>query len=265
MSDPRAAALIQQSGFLSAMPRPAAEQLAACARSRTLRGGEYAGRPGDPLPLVGWLHRGLIYAYFELSDGSRLPYLIAWPNDVAFQGLAEEDGFAVSLLALAPTTYFVVPPESARAITEAHPGLTEALLRYAVRREHARAVWTGHVLSLPLRPRLRLILARMAAELGKRRAEGCLLDFPVTRQALAAVARASRDEIGRALRELDEAGSVQRIAGRKLLIPDSRGLLGPDLGESAARLGILPEAGGGKGEERTGEPRRTTRPGTSRT
>jgi CRP-like cAMP-binding protein len=239
MVDPRLTALIEQSGFLSVLPREPAERLAAAARGRMLRPGEYVRRPGDPLTLAAWLQWGIVYAYFELSDGSRLPYLVAWPNDVAFQGLAATDEFAVWLMALTPVRYFAVPVEAITKTSRDYPGLTEALLRYAIRREHARAVWMAHLVSLQLEPRIRLILARMAAEMGKPQGEGYLLGFTVTRQALATIARASRDDVGRVLRELQDAETLQRMSGRKLLIPDFRRLLGEDLLESAATLGLI--------------------------
>lgn len=245
MTDARVEALIEESKFLSALPREAAEKLAATARTRTLRPGEYGGRQGDLVFGLGWSQSGLMFIFFEMSDGSRVPYLVAWPNSVSFDGLLGEERFPASSTALTPATLFWVTREIAEEVAHEHPDVMNSLFHYAVRlrQGEARSVWLGHLFSLPLRGRVRLLLARMAVEMGQAGRGGRILDFPMSHRTLATIAQVSRDEVGRAVRELLADGVIERIEGRRFLVPDLRRLLGPSLLESAVGMGLMRDVG----------------------
>ncbi|KPJ63616.1 hypothetical protein AMK68_03475 [candidate division KD3-62 bacterium DG_56] len=241
MTDARVQTLVQESKFLSSLPREAAEKLAAAARARVLRPGEYAARAGDPAFGLAWLHSGLVFIFFEMSDGSRVPYLVAWPSSVSFDGLLGEGQFPASSTALTPATFVWITREVAEEVAGQHPDLMNALFDYAVRQGELRAIWLGRLFSLPLRSRVRLLLARMAVEMGQPGEGGRILDFPVSHRTLAIIAQVSRDEVGRAVRELLAEEVIERIEGRRFLVPDLRRLLGPSLLESTVAAGLIPE------------------------
>lgn len=243
MTDARVEALVEESKFLSALPRGAAEMLAAAARTRALRPGEYSARQGDPVFGLAWLHSGLVFIFFEMSDGSRVPYLVAWPNSVSFDGLRGGERFVVSGTALTPATVFWVTRQIAEQVSDNYPELMNSLLHYAGRQGEARTVWLGQLFSLPLRGRVRLLLARMAVEMGQAGRGGRILDFPMSHRTLATIAQVSRDEVGRAVRELLAEGVIERIEGRRFLVPDVGRLLGPSLLESTAGTGLIPDVG----------------------
>ena len=243
MTDARVEALIEESKFLSALPRGAAEMLAAAARTRALRPGEYSARQGDPVFGLAWLHSGLMFVFFEMSDGSRVPHMVAWPDSVGFDGLLGDGRFPASTAALTPATLFWVTREVAEEVAHQHPELMSSLFHYAVRQGEARSIWLGHLFSLPLRGRVRLLLARMAVEMGQAGRGGRILDFPMSHRTLATIAQVSRDEVGRAVRELLADGVIERIEGRRFLVPDVGRLLGPSLLESAVGTGLLRDVG----------------------
>ena len=231
--------IIDESPFLSALPRAAAEVLAASVRSRALHRNEHWARQGDPARVLAWLQSGLLSVFFETPDGSTVPHRIVWPNEVSCLGLAGPTEYPASSVALTPVEYYWAPQEVLdRALHEA-PELAYSLLCYISRQEERLAVWGTRLLSLPVRGRLRLILARMALEMGRPHEAGHLLDFTVTNATLSTLAHVSRDEVGRAVRELLREGVLGRLQGRRLVVPDIGRLLGPTLLEPLTKLGLV--------------------------
>ncbi|KPJ62848.1 hypothetical protein AMK68_04440 [candidate division KD3-62 bacterium DG_56] len=78
--------------------------------------------------------------------------------------------------------------------------------------------------------------------MGRPHKPGFLLDFAVTNSILSTLTHVSRDEVGRAVRELVAKGIVQRLQGRRLLVTDPSKLVGPRLVAPVAKLGLLPYA-----------------------
>jgi CRP-like cAMP-binding protein len=235
--------LVQESEFLSALPGPAAEVLAAAAHSRTLRPRDFGVRQGDPSMGLLWLHTGLLSVFYELADGTVHVHRVAWPDEVSTQGAIEDTEYPSSCVALIPSQFFWVPREIVDRAFKDFDGLAHSLFTYIARQEERLAVWTSHLLSLPVMDRLRLVLARMVVEMGKAEGGGHVLSFPVTNGALAVAAHVSRDEAGRAVRELSHKGVLARRQGRQMVVPDLNPLLGPTLAPLAARLGLSPGAG----------------------
>jgi CRP-like cAMP-binding protein len=230
---------IEDSRFLSALPRQGAGMLLASARPRTGDRRRYALRQGDLADGISWLQWGIVHIFFENADGSTLPYLTCWPHEMGCSGLVGVAESAASCIGLTPFTYYVVPGEDARRVVREVSGMGDALLSYLCRQLHRRAAWQGMLCSLRVPDRVRLAVARMAVELGTDEGEQHLLDVSVTTQTLRVITYVSRDDVGRVLRELEEQGIIGRIAGRKMMVPDFDRLLGDDLRPLLARLGQL--------------------------
>jgi CRP-like cAMP-binding protein len=235
--------MIDESPFLRELPRAAAEVLVASVRTRVLAAKQSWARQGDPARAMAWLHSGLLSVFYEAEDGSAIPHRIVWPNEVSCLGLSAGAEYPASSLALTPVTYHWVPEEALEAAFRQVPRLAHSLLCYMARQEETSAVWSTRLLSLPVRGRLRLVLARMVGAMGRPHEDGVLLDFPVTNTILSTLTHVSRDEVGRVARELVIRGAIRRLPARRLLVTDPASLLGPQLMEPVARLGLLPHVG----------------------
>jgi CRP-like cAMP-binding protein len=235
--------IVKESRFLRELPRAAAEALAALARARLLAPNEYWARQGDPARALTWLHSGLLSVLYQAPEGADLPHRIVWPNEVSCLGLSTGAEYPASSRALTPVTYYWVPEEALNPPLRQAPELAHSLLCYLARQEERSAVWSTRLLSLPVQGRLRFVLARMVGEMGRPHEAGILLDFAVTNTILSALTHVSRDEVGRAARELVAKGIVRRLQGRKLLVTDPSKLLGPRLVEPVAKLGLFTVAG----------------------
>jgi CRP-like cAMP-binding protein len=235
--------VIESSGFLSALPRAAAETLLASARNRTVNCRDYGVRQGDPSMGLLWLHSGLLYVFFELPDGSSHAHRIGWPHEVSAVGVLEDSEYPSSCVALIPSEFLWVPRDVVQRAIHEVGDLAYALFCHMARQEERLAVWSSHLLSLPVGDRIRLILGRIALEMGQPHGGGWLLDFPLTNGTLSTVAHVSRDETGRAVRRLVSEGLVERLPGRRFVVPAIDRLLEPNLQELAARVGLhLPSA-----------------------
>jgi CRP-like cAMP-binding protein len=230
--------IIERCRFLSALPRAGAKALYAVARSRNLRAREYGPRQGDPALGLAWLYSGLVYVHIETPDGAIRPHRLVWPGDISCYGIAQAKEYMASSQALIASRYFWVSQEDVAQAVRQVPELAWSLFCYASRQEERLAVWSTYLSTLSVRDRLRLVLARMALEMGRPREDGTLLDFAVTAGALAMTASASRDEVGRTLRQLVADGHVHRLPGRRLLVPEVARLLAPDLLDQAAGVGL---------------------------
>jgi CRP-like cAMP-binding protein len=235
--------IVKESRFLRELPRAAAHVLAASARARLLAPKQCGARQGDPARALTWIHSGLLSVFYESDDGSISPHRIVWPNEVSCLGLSAGAEYPASSRALTPVTYYWVSEGALDPALRQVPELAHSLLCYLARQEERSAVWSTRLLSLPVRGRLRFVLARMVGEMGRPHDDAFLLDFAVTNTILSELTHVSRDEVGRAVRELVAKGIIQRLRGRRLLVTDPSKLLGPRLVEPVARLGLLPGAG----------------------
>ena len=242
MRDRTTTDIAKESPFLRELPRAAAEVLAASVRTGVLPPKQWWARQGDPARALAWLHSGLLSVFYEADDGSTLPHRIVWPNEVSCLGLSESTEYQASSLALTPVTSYWVPEEALEPAFRQVPELAHSLLCYIARQEESSVVWTTRLLSLPARGRLRFVLARMVTQMGRPHKPGFLLDFAVTNSILSTLTHVSRDEVGRAVRELVAKGIVQRLQGRRLLVTDPSKLVGPRLVAPVAKLGLLPYA-----------------------
>ena len=235
--------IAKESRFLRELPRDAAELLAAAVRTRVLSPKQCWARQGDPARALAWLHSGVLSVFYEEPDGSTTPHRIVWPNEVSCLGLSAGAEYPASSVALTPVTSCWVPDQVLEPALRQVPELAHALLCYIAQQEERSAVWTTRLLSLPVRGRLRFVLARMVGAMGRPHEGGVLLDFAVTNSILSTLTHVSRDEVGRAARELVAKGIVRRLPGRRLLITDPSKLLGPRLVEPVAKLGLFTAAG----------------------
>lgn len=201
------------------LPPEAQRLLVEASRVRVWTRGDMSVRQGDPLPGLGWLARGLLWFWLLDADGRENGIDTAWSDSISMASLAgPKQDIPWNVTALAPSAAFVIPWDALAAVRRRHP-LDELIVQCAAAEYRRRVTWESWLCSVRLRPRLLLILRRMADEFGGHTKQGVLLDFPVTQGDLARLARVTRDEVGRVMRELRADGLVSPIGRRGLLIP----------------------------------------------
>jgi CRP-like cAMP-binding protein len=139
----------------------------------------------------------------------------------------------VAVAALTPVIWGAATPELHDEVVRRLSHLFPRLVARLAHHQYVESVWRSRLAAVTIRPRLRLVLHRMARELGTQRDKGILLDFRVTSGMLAELVGGNRDEVGRAVRELLAEGLVERQPGRRMWVPDPTALV----------EGILPDEG----------------------
>jgi CRP-like cAMP-binding protein len=199
----------------------------ACAhiQMRAYEQDEVIYRIGDPIPGPCFVEQGLV-AYFR-RDERELRYLmgVQWPVQIAGLSLMPDREWPVAVMALTPLVWGSISFEVHQQIAERLPHVFPTLVGRLANQYHVETNWFSRLVSVSLRPRLRMIIHRLAQELGVPYDGGVLLDFRVTGTLLSLLARANRDEVGRALRDLLRQGLVARQPGRRLVVPNLDGLV----------------------------------------
>lgn len=207
------------------IPPPVAETVRAKVHVRHYEQGEIMYRVGDPIPGAAYLESGLVARY---ATDEPLPHqraLVRWPGEVCTMTLSGETEWPVSVVALTPVIWMIAPFQVFQQMVGEHPGFAAFLVQRLARQNYREHSWLARLASATLRPRLRLIIHRLAQELGTSQRDGTLLDFRTTHELLAAIARANRDEVGRAVRELIAHRLIVRRPNWRLLVPDLAELL----------------------------------------
>ncbi|KPJ63730.1 hypothetical protein AMK68_03260 [candidate division KD3-62 bacterium DG_56] len=212
--------VLRKSSLLDRLPANAAARLRDAAQVREYRRREVIYREGDLISGPAWVHWGLIRAYQASVNGREFTVLVAWPGEVSTPSLSGRPDWPTTTVAITPVVRATVPQAVLEEVCQRDPRVSIALVRILAAEAHERYRWCAWLMSVPLRERLPRILGRMAYELGTPADRGMLLDFPVVQDDLATIARVTRDEIGRTMREMLNEGIIERLPGRRLLIPD---------------------------------------------
>lgn len=212
--------VLRKSSLLEQLPADAAARLRDAAQVREYRRREAIYHEGDPISGPAWVHWGLVRVYQTCADGRELTVAIAWPGDIAVPSWSGRTDWPVAATAITPVIRATVPEAALEDVCRRDPRVTMLFLRMLADSSYEQHRWCASLMSVPLRTRLPRILKRMADQLGIATDRGVLLDFPVVQEDLAVIAHVTRDETGRAMRELLHEGIIQRVPGRHLLIPD---------------------------------------------
>jgi CRP-like cAMP-binding protein len=213
------------SRLLSQISPSTAEIVRAHLQVRRYDQGEIIHRVGDLIAGPAWIEWGLIARY---ATDDPLPHeraVVRWPGEVSVLTMAGESEWPVSVVALTPVIWITGPFSTYEEIMHQRPEIVVPLVQRLARQNYQEHSWSARLASTTLRPRLRLILHRLVDEVGTPQNDGTLLDFRVTHELLATIARANRDEVGRAVRELMVLGLIARRPNWRLLIPDGEALL----------------------------------------
>jgi len=177
------------------------------------------GDPGDHLYVV---LDGLVEVVFTTEHGDEVVLNTMGKNGV-FGELAVLDGSprSASVVALEPTSVFMLSRNALLELMRTHPSLVDELLRMLGQLVRRLTEQAGDRVSLDLTGRLAKLLLELMAKHGK--SDDLVLDRGLTQSDLAAMIGASRPAVNRALQSLIARGLVI-VDGHAILIRDVEAL-----------------------------------------
>jgi len=202
------------------------KELIKVARVRIFQPRERLWTAGDPVPGPTFLLSGLVRMYYEGDDSEQATVTCLWPNDVPATSLQENGEWSCQAVAVAPSICITLPSRPFFQSCGRTPQMALTALTALANTFYNRMRWEALLRLVSLKPRLMMIFARMADELGTPTPEGILLDFPLTHEIVAGLGCVQRDQAGRTLNELAEEGFIVDRPRYRWLVPD-RARLGP--------------------------------------
>jgi CRP/FNR family cyclic AMP-dependent transcriptional regulator len=194
------------------------------ASRRTLHPGYVLAHPGQPLRSVYVVMSGAVALASTSESGKRAILALVGPGGVLGQvsvlrarGLSIDCGGslgadipALEVRTQSPCVTLVFAPRQLAAAVESEPliALWLAASVSAQARVLERAL--ARTLSFPLRQRLLELFLELAETHGRRSPEGVRVQVPLSQEDLAAMVGATRESVNRSLRELGDAGMVDR-------------------------------------------------------
>lgn len=220
---PMRAVPMDQVPFLACLSAEQKRALEGRMRVRNYRARDQVFVPGDLVPGLLFQVQGLVFLYStEPSDDRISPLILVWPNQVYPYGMVNREEWPCHAQALADSTVLVIPHDAVESTMLRNLESVKRLLVTVSDQMERAARWLARTSGVSLRPRLARILVSLAEDerLMKQTDAGILLDMPLTNGRLGALAGVSRDEAGRASRDLQRQGLVKKRAKYRLLIPD---------------------------------------------
>lgn len=214
---------MDQVPFLACLTAEQKRSLDGRLRVRNYRARDQVFVPGDLVPGLLFQVQGLVFVYAtEVSDDRISPLILVWPNQVYPYAMVTREEWPYHAQALADSTVLVIPHDAVESIILRNLESTKRLLITLSNQMSHAGRWLARTSGVSLRPRLGRILVSLAEnqDLAKPTEDGILLDMPLTNGRLGALAGVSRDEAGRACRDLQRQGLVKKQLKYRLLIPD---------------------------------------------
>lgn len=173
------------------------------------------------------------------ADGSELLIRLMGPGELfaAIAALDRVAAFPVSAAALTPVRVAFWQRPVIQEIFRAHPELSSNLLQEIASRAQELQTRLREVATERVAQRVAHTLLRLAEQAGSRQDNGVLIDFPLTRQDVAAMTGTTLYTVSRLLSEWSSAGLLEVGRGRVVLL-DGAGL------ETAA--GVEPHGNGAR-------------------
>ncbi len=179
----------------------------------------YQGDPGDRLYVV---IDGLAKVVFTSERGDEMVLNTQGTGEISGE-LALLDGAprSASIIAVEPTSVFMLPRARLLDLMRRHPALTDEFLRMLGQRVRRLTEQAGDLAFLDLAGRLAKLLLQLAEKHGQS-AEG-VLDRRLSQSDLAGMIGASRPAVNRALQSLAARGLIA-VQGQSIVLRDVAGL-----------------------------------------
>ena len=198
-------------------------RLAAAARTRTYRRGQYLWYEGDPGETLVVVCDGRLKIVIGSEAGEEVVLHSIGSCEVLGE-LAVLDGSprSASVVALEPTTALVLSRATVFDAMRRHPAVLEAMLRAMGRLVRRLTEQNGDLVFLDLGGRLAKLLLRLAEGRAPGK-DGIVLDMHLTQSELAAMIGASRPAVNRVLGLFAARGLIE-VDGQVIVLKDVPGL-----------------------------------------
>ena len=170
-----------------------------------------AGQPGGALCFV----RSGLVKVFKTSEEGKEQVLRLIGAGQTFNDVPALDGGPnpASAMALEPTVVYATGGAQLRRLIAERPGVAEAVVRSLAAALRYLVSMVEDLSFLPVRARVAKILLDQEVEQASGEGEG-QVHHRLTQQEMAAMAGTAREMVGRALKELEQAGAVHNDHGR---------------------------------------------------
>lgn len=176
--------------------------------------------PGDAVPGPTWVVRGLSSSCRLGPAGGEMPARFIWPGDLFIVSFVGHLDWTGQLTAITHTELAYIPEAAFNELCARSAELAIAWTSLLSDHMRIRMGREARLRGLHLRPRMLKLLGAIADTFGTATPEGILLDFPLTQGTLCCGLWSSRDETGRAMRDLESNGYLQTRPRHRILIPN---------------------------------------------
>ena len=210
--------------FLAALAPADWAALAAVAKRRRFGRGQAIFHKDDPGESLFIIEGGSVLIYLPSPQGADLTLAVLGAGDF-FGDLALLDGGprSASATALEETETLALDRADFTAVLQSRPQSAMAVLAAVAQRLREADEMAGDLAFLDVGARLAKKLLELAGSHGVQRAEGTLLDLPLTQEELANMVGVTRESVNRHLSRWRRQGVIGR-EGRRFLIRDPEGL-----------------------------------------
>jgi CRP-like cAMP-binding protein len=208
------------SDVIARLPEDIRDEFVGKCRVKAYLPREHMYFPGDAVPGPTWVVRGLASSCRLGPAGGEMPARFIWPGDlfiVSFVGHLDWPG---QLTAITQTALACIPGAAFDELCGRSAELAIAWTSLLSDHMRIRMGREAQLRGLYLRPRMLKLLGAIADAFGTPTPEGILLDFPLTQGTLCCGLWSSRDETGRAMRDLERDGYLQTRPRHRILLPD---------------------------------------------
>jgi CRP/FNR family cyclic AMP-dependent transcriptional regulator len=210
------------------------ELLAAAARAGRFRSyvpGQILVHQGDPGDHLYAVIEGLVKVVFTSERGDEMVLNIMGPGEI-FGELALLDGSprSASVVALQPSTVFLLPRGQLLKLMSSNPGLADGFLKLIGKLVRKLTEQAGDLAFLDLKGRLAKLLLQLSTK--DDHVHGVVLDARLTQSDLAGMIGASRPAVNRALQSFAARGLIE-LQGRIIVIRDLDSLRRRSLAQTA--------------------------------
>ena len=216
--------LLRQVPFLAALDEADREALAAVAKRRRFMRGEAIFHKDDPGESLFIVEKGSVRIFLVSPQGSDLTLAVLAAGDF-FGDMALLDGRprSASATALQQTETVVLDREDFTSVIASRPQSAMAVLAAVVERLREANEMAGDLAFLDVGGRLAKKLLELAEAHGVERADGILLELPLTQEELANMVGVTRESVNRHLAMFRRLGMIGG-EGRRFVVRDAEAL-----------------------------------------
>lgn len=188
---------------------------------KTYQKGEVVMRAGDPFDRLFIVNSGSLKAVTYSEDGKeQILYILNEGDSLGELSLLKKVTSPYDLIALRESFICTIPKNRFDDFIRENPQIVFAIMESAHEKITSLEKLVEAIASKDADVRLRFLLHRLMKQAGKETPKGILIDLQLTREDMANFVGVTRETISRKLTGLAEAGKLQIVENKQLLITD---------------------------------------------